>query len=66
MMIFITDVKVYSNEADELKEKLNNRSGCIILAGTWKQLYNLTKNARGANAEVKNGLIYCLLTRLHK
>lgn len=57
----ITDVKVYSNEADELKEKLNNRSGCIILAGTWKQLYNLTKNARGANAEVKKWIDLLLI-----
>jgi len=57
----IADIKVYSDEADELKEKLNNRSSCVILAGTWKQLYNLTKNAKGANAEVKKWIDLLLI-----
>lgn len=57
----IADIKVYSKEADELKEKLENHSNCIILAGTWKQLYNLTKNVRGTNAEVKKWIDLLLI-----
>lgn len=57
----INDVKVYSKDANEFKEKLDNPSCCIILAGTWKQLFNLTKSTKNSNAEIKKWIDLLLI-----
>ena len=46
----INDIVVYSQEASDLKFKLDSNSSITVNGSTWKQLYNLSKSRRGDNA----------------
>lgn len=49
----IRDTIIYSNEASELKKKLDANDRIIICGSTWKQFYNLSKASQRDDASGK-------------